>query len=85
MLTHFTFPVLIQTGHEAHLASSTMSTGIFPVAKLAGAWHLAPMLRMSRDIRQLHLYAFIKYYGVIFTFNNIDARNNLNDVNSVQR
>jgi hypothetical protein len=84
-LTHIAFPVPIQTGHEAHAASSIKSTGILPVAKLAGGWHLAPMLRMSRAIRQLHLYSFIKCYGAIFTFNNIDTRNSLNGVNSVQR
>ena len=85
MLTHFTLPVPIQNGHEAHLASSTISTGILPVAKLTGTWHLAPMLRMSRAVHQLHLYAFIKCYGAIFTFNNINTRNSLMDVNSVQR
>ena len=75
VLTRFTFPVPIQTGHEPHIASSTMSTGIFPVANQAGTLTSSSDVENEQSCTSTSHYAFIKCYGAIFTFNSSDTRN----------
>ena len=63
----------VQTGPGAHPASCTMGTGSFPGVKwpVCGAHHSFPSsaeVTERRAIPLLHLWAFVTYYGVTFTF-----------------